>query len=140
MNADLAAQRALDRLRRDGWAALTATDKTVAAVWLFTAGVGNIGFAGYFSSSRSDHANCTPAALRAIGAEALAGLAEAANGVFVPDGPPSDRAVRRAAVAALPPAAHETLAELDRKYLACDEDPDELLEAFLQTERKIAGE
>lgn len=139
MNADLAAQKALDRLAREGFSALTDTEKTLATVWLFTAGVGNSGFVGYYSSPRSDLAHHTPAGLRAIGAGALAELADAANTVFGPAGPPADRAVRRAAVCALPEATRQILVELDRKYFACDEDPDELLEAFLDAKRKVAG-
>ena len=55
MNTDLAAQRAIDRLKRWGFEALTETDKTLATVWLTEAGVGNHGFARFLASKRGEN-------------------------------------------------------------------------------------
>lgn len=131
MNTDLAAQHALDRLKREGIEALTETERTLAAAWLFAAGVGNSGFAGYFSGTRGDLAFCAPPALRAIGAPQLAEIAAEANAVFGVDGPPQSRAARRTFVRALPPSAQLTLDALDRRFHDSEEDIDALLEKFL---------
>jgi hypothetical protein len=135
MNADLAAQRAMDRMNNAGIDSLTESEKTLAAVWLFAAGVGNSGFAGYFRSWRSDLAFVVPGALRAIGASCLAGIATEANNLFGDDGPPADLDARRAGVDALPESAMRTLSDLDDRYFRCEEDVDELLENFLETKR-----
>lgn len=131
MNADLAAQKALDRMAKDGVDALSERDRTVAAVWLFAAGVGNGGFAGYFAGWRADLAGHTPAALRAIGARQMADLAVEANAVFGAEGPPRDHKARREAVRKLPEAARRAFAAMDKRYFGCEEDIDQLLEDFV---------
>jgi hypothetical protein len=135
MNIDLAAQKAMDRMNHAGVDSLSESEKTLAAVWLFAAGVGNGGFAGYFRSWRSDLALHAPNALRAIGASRLAGIATEANSVFGADGPPAERDTRRALVDALPESALRTLTDLDGQYFRCEEDVDELLENFLAAKR-----
>lgn len=130
MNADLLAQKAIDRLERDGAAALSETERTIAAVWLFLAGVNNGGFGGYFKSSRAILARDVPAALVAIGAPALAALAREANALFGPAGPPADRARRKRALEAFPVSVRLALSDLDERYFAAAEDVDQLLEEF----------
>jgi hypothetical protein len=134
INADLAFQKILDRLDKLGVAALTEKEKTVAAAWLFEAGVGNDGFARYFADRRSDLAFYAPTALRTLGAPQLAGLAEQANALFGPGGPPADRAARCRCLDALPESARRTFDDLERRFDDCPEDIDELLEKFLAHE------
>jgi len=131
MNTDLAAQQALDRLAEVGLEGLTETERILAAVWQFAAGVGNGGFMGYFASHRGDVAFLAPNALRRIDALGLAEIAAEANAVFGAKGPPPDHHLRREALEALPESARTTWAALDEQYFACDEDVDELLERFL---------
>ncbi len=131
MNTDLAAQKSLDRLANEGFDALTETEKTLATVWQFAAGVGNSGFAGYLSGHRGDLAFNAPTALRAIGASELAAIAAEANAMFGPAGPAGDRETRRAFVHALSEETRHALTELDRRFLDCEEDADELLERYL---------
>jgi hypothetical protein len=139
MITDLAVQRALDRLARKGCEALSETERTVATTWLFAAGVSNTGFAGYFSGARGDLAFNGPAALRAIGAAELAAIAEEANAVFGPGGPPRDRKERRRALRALAPEARRVLDALDQRYFDCEENIDDLVEAFLAQAGAGAG-
>ena len=73
MNVDLAAQRAMDHLAKVGFDHLSESERILAAVWQFAAGVSNNGFAGYYTSRWADLAFYVPAALQQIGA---AGLAE----------------------------------------------------------------
>ena len=131
MNTDIAAQRALDQLDKNGFAALTDTEKTLATTWLIEAGVNNGGFVEFFTSSRGNVAFNTPAALRAIGANQLAEIAAEANAVFAPDGPPRDRHTRQALVRAFDESKLRALATLGERYGACTEDTDQLLEVFL---------
>jgi len=135
MNSDLAAQRALDRLAKIGFDALSETDQTLAAVWLFDAGVSNNGFARYFASQRGDLAFHAPAALRKIGAKQLAEIAAEANAVFGPGGPPRELKTRRALVRGFAKSLHSTLEALEKRYYASSENIDELLEAFLTREQ-----
>lgn len=137
MNTDLAAQRALDRLDRSGFAALTEADKTLAAAWLIEAEVNNNGFAHFFASPRGNVALHAPPALQAIGATRLAEIAAEANSVFGLAGPPPDHATRRTHVRAFGETTQRALEVLADRYCACSEDVDELLEVFLtrQTDR-----
>lgn len=131
MNTDLVAQKALDHLAKDGVESLTETEKTLAAAWLFDAGVSNGGFLRYFSGSRGDLAGHAPGALRAIGAMRLADIAAEANAVFGAGGPPGDRAERRRRVKALSSTARLALTALEERFDRCDENIDELLERYL---------
>jgi hypothetical protein len=138
MNTDLAVQRALDRLDKNGFDALTEADKTLAAVWQFDAGVENNGFAKYFASRRGKIAFHAPAALQAIGANQLAGIAAEANAVFGTAGPPQDYDSRRALVRGFDERTLRILEALEERFYACPEDSDELLEAFLTRINKRA--
>lgn len=131
MNTDVAAQKALDRLTKAGFHGLTATEKILAAVWMFEAGVANHGFRRYFTSAAGDLAVHAPAALRVIGAAGKAEIATAANAVFGPDGPPADRQERRARLRALGTGPGEIFRELETRFYELPEDVDELLEAYL---------
>lgn len=131
MNTDLAAQRAIDRLAKAGFDGLNETDKTLAAAWLFDAGVSNASFEGYYSGKRGNTAFYAPAALRTIGATQMAAIAAEANAVFGPDGPSHDRGARQELVRALPQLSRRLLADLEQRFYDCDEDIDALLEAYL---------
>ena len=122
MDADLAAQRAFDRLAKFGFEKLTETDKTVAAAWQFAAGVSNAGFARYFSSTRDDLAFYAPTALRNIDAKQLAEIAADANAVFTPDGPPGDRKMRHDRIRMLPESVRRLFDALEVRVDKCDED------------------
>ena len=131
MNTDLAAQDAIDRLNKVGFANLSKLDKTLAACWLFDAGVNNTGFARYYAGKRGNLAFYAPLALRTIGARQLAGIAAEANALFGPEGPSPDRDVRRGQLAALPEAARRAFTLLEERYVNAEEDVDDCLEAYL---------
>lgn len=131
MNTDLAAQHAIDHLAHEGVDALSGREKTLASAWLFEAGVSNSGFGGYFASTRGDLAFFAPAALRTIGAFELAEIAAEANAVFGPEGPPKDRTQRRLRMHRLPASAPDTFERLEERFSGCEEDIDELLDAYL---------
>lgn len=138
MITDLAAQHALDRLAKLGAGALTDTERTVATVWQLEAGVGNSGFTGYFSSSRSDLAWNAVDALREIGAPQLAGIVTDANTiVFGRNPPPRNRIARRELIHALSEESRHRLAELDLAFENSSEDVDNLLEKYLSAQ--LAG-
>ena len=140
MNTDLAAQKALDRLEKDGFDALTEMDKTLATVWLFVAGVQNGGFADYFASHRGNLAFYAPPALRAIGANQLAEIAADANAVFGRAGPPRDYGTRRALALAFDEATRRALDAADTRFYACSEDCDELLELLLARDNQPSAQ
>ena len=131
MNTDLAAQRAFDRLARGGFEKLTELEKTLAAAWSFEAGVANRGFASYFSGPEGDMAFHAPAALRAIGAVGMAGIAARANDVFGAGGPPKDRKARRAIVRGLGDETRKIFTDLETRFYESPEDIDVLLDFYL---------
>lgn len=123
-------------MTKGGVESLSETERTLATAWLFEAGVGNSGFARYFSSRRGDLAFNAPRALRAIGATQMAQIAAEANAVFGAEGPPQRRAERQSLVMTLPESARLTFAALEKRFYRCNEDIDELLEAFLARQRE----
>lgn len=131
MNTDIAAQKAIDRLKRQGFENLSDIDKTIATAWLTEAAVGNNGFARFFASRRGDIAFYTPTALATIGATKLAAITSEANAVFGPAGPSHDYRTRRAQTLAFDHSTLRTLRDLEDRYYACAEDVDELLDTFL---------
>jgi hypothetical protein len=136
MNADIASQRALDRLRQVGFDALTEQEKTLAAVWSIEATVDNEGFEHFFAHARGDLAFYAPQALTSIGALSMAALAAKANSVFGPDGPPRDGEKRRALVKAFSEQTRKTLSGLDDAFLESPDETDALVEAYLAKAKK----
>src|SRR5689334_13118612 len=94
MNADLACQRAMDRLHRVGFEALTEKEKTLATVWTVQSAVENTGFCQLFAGDAGDLAPYAPTAFSRIGAMHMAEVVTRANAAFGPEGPPRDRATR----------------------------------------------
>ena len=131
MNADIAAQKAFDRLAHASFEQLSATDKILAAIWSFDAGVSNNGFASYFSSAAADMAFYVPLALKTIGAAGMAEIAAKANDVFGVSGPPKVRKDRQAMVRAFDRGIKDRLTALESQFYESPDDVDELLESYI---------
>ena len=131
MNTDIEAQKAFDQLARVGFEKLTDSEKILAAVWTYQAGVANGGFVRYFASASGDMAFYVPAALGVIGSVAMAGIAAEANKVFGADGPPKDREARRAIVQTFSDEIRKKLTALEDQFYASPEDADEFLDLYL---------
>lgn len=132
MLVDLAAQHAMDHLKKVGFDHLSEPERILATVWQFAAGVANHGFVGYYLSRRGDLAFHVPAALRAIGANELAKLAEEANAQFGDDGPSPDRAVRTEQLRELGEEEHGVFSVLEKRYFEAEESIDALFEAWYE--------
>ena len=132
MIVDLAAQHAMDHLKKAGFDHLTDAERILATGWQFAAGVANDGFAGYYRSRRGDLAFHAPEALRAIGANELAKLAEEANAQFGDDGPSPDRTVRGGQLRELGEEEHGVFAVLEKRYFEAEESIDALFEAWYE--------
>ena len=135
MIVDLAAQHAMDRLKKVGFDHLNDAERILATVWQFAAGVANDGFAGYYRSRRGDLAFHAPEALRAIGAHELARLAAEANAQFGEDGPSPDPVVRGAQLRQLGEQEHGVFAVLEKKYFEAEESIDAHFEAWYERQR-----
>ena len=133
MNTDLVAQKAIDKLNRDGFDQLSETEKTTVTVWLFEGQVQNRGFARFFAHATGDVAFHAPAALQTIGALQMAEIAAKANSVFGANGPPRERNARKALVEAFTETTRKELRTLEGIFFECHEDVDELLEKYLVT-------
>lgn len=139
MNADLAMQRALDQLKRRGFAGLSDEEKTLAAIWHFESKVANTGFERYFKSVDGEIARYAPTAFRAVGARTQADIAEQANAVFGATGVPLDPRQRQAALSALPAVARQSFDVLERRYFEFANDLEERLERYLEQHAQAAG-
>lgn len=131
MIADLAMQKALDRYHQAGIRGLTEEEKTLATIWYFESKVANGGFEHFFKSEEGDLASYAPAALRAVGAEDLAAIAERANAVFGPGGVPADKAARKEALKSLPAETRRVFDELEDRYAEYGTDLDGRVEAYV---------
>jgi hypothetical protein len=89
------------RLKTVRYSDLTEAERTLIAVYWLEAEVNNGGFDQYFLNSSGDHASDVPGALRRIGAERSAKLAERAIAVFPEPGPSPDRDTRHEQLMAL---------------------------------------
>jgi len=136
MIVDLAAQHAMDHLKKAGFDRLSESERILATVWQFAAGVANHGFAGYYLSHRGDLAFHAPAALRAIGAKELATIAEEANAQFGEGGPSPDTKARAEQVEQLGEAARNSFGALEQRYFAAEESIDALFEAWFQRQKE----
>ena len=132
MNADMATQRALERLDADGFDSLTPRQKVLSTVWALEAEVNNGAFDQFFFNSAGDLAFYAPDALRSIGADRMAALAEEANSVFGPGGPPRDWETRRAQVRQFSDEVQERLDRLDSQFYEYPDDIRKLLQAYLE--------
>ncbi|MBK8478859.1 MAG: DUF4375 domain-containing protein [Opitutaceae bacterium] len=135
MIVDLAAQRAMDHLKKVGFDRLSEAERILATVWQFAAGVANHGFASYYGSRRADLAFHAPAALRAIGAEELATIAAAANAQFGPDGPSSDPKVRAEQLRQFGEPVFRAFDSLEQRYFDAEESVDALFEAWFERQK-----
>lgn len=131
MNADLACQKAFNRLAQVGFDALTEKEKTLATVWKLEGGVANGGFVPYFSSAAGDLAFHGQAALEHIGARHMAEVVAQAAAVFGPEGPPRDRAARERLVRAFSDETRRTLEALYVQFMESSDDTDALIEEYL---------
>jgi len=136
MNVDLAAERAMDHFEKVGFDRLSESDRILAAVWQFAAGVSNSGFSGYYASRRADLAFYVPTALQQIGAMELAAIATEANALFGADGPAPDHKVRAEQLRQLGDPVRRQFTVLDDRYFDAEEDVDELLETWFLNHSK----
>ena len=128
-------ERSATRFFATPFAQLTAPEQVFVAVWTLEADVNNGGFDQYYLNSSGDYAWHAPAALRAIGAEKTASIAEEANAPFGPDGPPPDRDARLAAIDKLPEQVDELWNDCDQAFYAYPDDLTALLSAYVQTHK-----
>ena len=77
-------ERSATRFFDAPFAQLTVPEQVFVAVWTLESDVNNGGFDQYYLNSSGDYAWFAPAALRAIGAEQTAAIAERANAAFGP--------------------------------------------------------
>ena len=125
----------MDRLREVGFDHLSESERILATVWLFAAGVANPGFAGSYLSHRGDLAFHAPEALRAIGANELATIAEEANAQFGEGGPSPDTRIRAEQVDRLAEAAHGAFAALEQRYYDAEESIDAHFDAWFERQQ-----
>lgn len=138
MIVDLAAQRAMDHLAKVGFDRLSESERILATVWQFAAGVANHGFASYYGSRRGDLAFHAPAALRAIGADELATLAAEANAQFGAVGPAADPKMRAEQIKQLGEQAHRAFDLLEQRYFDAEESIDALFEEWFERQKNAA--
>jgi hypothetical protein len=116
--------------------ALSPAERVFLCVWNLEAEVNNGGFEQFFINSAGDNAVETPAALREIGAAQAAVIAEEANGLFRPSGPPTDRDARAEALERLGGPATDALNALDARFYKYPDNLEALLRQFVERNRE----
>jgi len=120
----------------EGVNALSPPERVFLCVWNLEAEVNNGGFGQFYMNSAGDNALETPAALREIGATKAAAIAEEANNLFGPSGPPRDRDARAQALQRLGTAATDALNALDARFYEYPDNLEELLRQFVDRNRE----
>jgi hypothetical protein len=126
-------ERSATRFFETPFSDLTVPEQVFVAVWTLEADVNNGGFDQYYLNSSGDYAWHAPAALRAIGAEKTAAIAEQANAPFGPDGPPSDHDARQAARDGFPEEVDDLWDDCDQAFYAYPDDLTTLLSAYVRS-------
>jgi hypothetical protein len=114
-----------------GFVSLTSHERVFYLVWWLEAEVNNGGFNQFFFNSAGDYATETVEALRTIGAEKTAVLAELACDVFSPAVPSPNRAERQDQVIALSEPQNAKLSQLDKAFFAYPDNLSKLLTSFM---------
>jgi len=129
-------ESATSRFWRLDYRDLSPPERNFLLVWELESEVNNGGFHQYFHNSSGALAPDVVGALKAIGAEATAELAQRALHV-VGDAIASwsDDAARQRSVKSLSPQARQFLDELDQQYYACPEDLTPLLYNYVAEHR-----
>lgn len=114
----------------------TAAEKVYHLIWELEAEVNNGGFAQYFANSSGDYAIHVVAALRAIGANAAADIAQRAIAiVFGSLPPPMDREQREATLARIAPSQQEDLNACDNAFFKYPDNLTNLLYDYIAANR-----
>lgn len=130
-SVDIATELALKRLEEGNFDSLNERDKTLSTIWGLEAEVNNGGFDQFFFNSAGDLAFYAPTALRAIGAHRMAALAEEANSVFGPSGPPRHWEARQAQVIQFSQETKTHLDRLDRLFYEYPDNIGALLKVYV---------
>ncbi|MBI2393459.1 MAG: DMP19 family protein [Deltaproteobacteria bacterium] len=109
---------------------LTEVERVIATVWALEADVNNGGFDQFFFNSSGDLAFFAPKALSIIGAPSTAMIVARANALFGAGGPPRERGLRQAQLAALQ-GAEERLEELDVEFYEYLDDLTALMHRYI---------
>jgi hypothetical protein len=129
--ADKATINALKRLDQVGFDSLTELEKVLSAIWALEAEVNNGGFDQFFFNSAGDLAHYAPNALKQIGAFQMAELAERANSVFGPGGPPKNWEERRFLVRQFSEKEEKILDEVTSAFYKYPDNVQALVEQFV---------
>jgi hypothetical protein len=103
-------------VRGPGIPSLSRLQRDALCVMNFQTDLNNGGMHQYLVNSSGDFAKETPDVLRRIGAEEAARILEELNILFGPEGPPTDREARMAALLALPKNAEDRIYALSREF------------------------
>jgi hypothetical protein len=110
-----------------------------SAIWELESQVNNGGFVQLFSAADGDSANSTPRALKAIGAQACAGIVERALRVVSPHPLPRDQSLREQLVDRLGPDERDLLEALDQEFFAYPDNLTDLLFDYVRARPKVFG-
>lgn len=127
------------RFWRVNYQDLSTPERVFLLIWEFESEVNNGGFHQYFHNSSGAGAPHVVEALKTIGAQATATIAQRALNTVNPVTTWSRDADRQASIKALPSATRQTLEELDQEYYACREDLTPLLYRYVAEHRAEIG-
>ena len=122
MNLTEAFEDACSRFTSDSFESLSLRDQILIAIWGLEADVNNGGFDQYYFNGSGNLAWFAPKALKSIGANRMASIAERANAKFGEAGPSPDRDERQSALFEITDADEEAWEELDREFYAYPDD------------------
>jgi hypothetical protein len=103
-------------LHGPGVGSLSRLQRDALCVMNFQAELNSGGMHQYLLNSSGDFAKETPDVFRRIGADEAARILDEANAFFGPDGPPTDRDTRMAALLAFPKHTEDRIYKLSKEF------------------------
>jgi hypothetical protein len=130
-------------LHGPGVGSLSRLQRDALCVMNFQAELNNGGMHQYLLNASGDFAKETPDIFRRIGADEAGRILDEANAFFGPDGPPTDRASRMAALLAFPKHTEDRIYALSKEFFAAEDSGlslADLFDAYVLSQKGEGGE
>ncbi|WP_133181717.1 DMP19 family protein [Shewanella decolorationis] len=133
MNIEQAFEQSLIELESKEFDAIREHERVLATIWAVEAEVNNGGFDQLFYNSAGDISFYAAKAFDAIGAHNMASIAQKAQDLFGPEGPPKNRDERVEILESISEKHEEYLNKLDYEFTEYPDNIKELLLTYVQS-------
>lgn len=132
MDIEQAFEISLLQLEKHGFECIREPERVMATIWAVEAEVNNGGFDQLFYNSAGDISFYASIALKSIGADSMARIAEEALSIFGSSGAPRDCRERQEILISFGEKYEDKLEALDLEFTEYPDDVQELMEAYVE--------